>query len=96
MNGAMHRLRAIIPFTRRSDSGERYVGPRRLPSKSAVLERAVEEIVALRAGKARAESETRAVTVDRDRWKKRAEALWEIEGHCAQLPPDLDEEDAGV
>jgi hypothetical protein len=84
MNGAMNRLRAIIPLAQRSDAGDKYVGPRRLPSKAAVLHRAVEEIADLRAAVARADRRVRALQDDRDRWRRRAEALWRAEGRPAE------------
>ena len=84
MNGAMNRLRAIIPFAQRSDAGDKYVGPRRLPSKAAVLHRAAEEIADLRAARARADRKVRALQEDRDRWRRRAEALWRVEGRGAE------------
>jgi hypothetical protein len=92
MNGAMNRLRAIIPFARRADAGDKYVGPRRLPSKAAVLHRAVDEIVELRTGCARAERRARALAADRDRWKRKAEALWQAEGRADEEYEDEGEE----
>ncbi len=58
-------------------------GPHRPPSKAVVLHRAAEEIEALRASRDHVEGQVRALTADRDWWKRRAEALWRAEGRGA-------------
>jgi hypothetical protein len=84
MNMQMERLRAVIPLQQPSDNRGAYTAHRRVPSKTSVLQRSVEEIETLRlenerAGAAvlRLENEVKALREDRDYWKKRAETLWQ-------------------
>jgi hypothetical protein len=65
---------------------------RRPPSKAAVLHRAATEITDLRAANARVERRLCAAQAERDRWRRRAEALWRADGREGS-PGDYDDDD---